>query len=77
MSSGASSGLQSADIMKEENIRARESQETFYKEMDAELSGRHAETVRRIDPQLEKIQKRKEEMKKMAEDEKFMEWGRG
>ena len=32
---------------------------------------------KRIDPKLERLRKRKEEMKKMEEDEQFMQWGRG
>ena len=42
----------------------------------------HSETVyrkdgKRIDPKLERLRKRKEEMKKMEEDEQFMQWSRG
>ena len=65
-----------------EILEARREREKFFKEMDSEISGRNAETVYRkdgvkLDPRLERIRKRKEEMKKMEEDERFMQWGRG
>ena len=65
-----------------EILEAWREREKFFKEMDSEISGRKAETVYRkdgvkLDPRLERIRKKKEEMKKMEEDERFMQWGRG
>ena len=76
------SGLQTAEVLRDEILEARREREKFFKEMDSEISGRKAETVYRkdgakLDPRLERIRKRKEEMKKMEEDERFMQWGRG
>ena len=80
--SGTSAGLQTAEVLRDEILEARREREKFFKEMDSEISGRKAETVYRkdgvkLDPRLERIKKRKEEMKKMEEDEQFMQWGRG
>ena len=51
---------------------------SFRKEM---ISGEFETVYRKdgvkLDPRLERIRKRKEEMKKMEEDEQFMQWGRG
>ena len=83
MASGVKAGLQSAKVLKHENALAREKQEKFYKGLEPDLSGKHAETVYRdktghkIDPKLEKVKQREEERKKMEEDTQFMEWGRG
>lgn len=82
MLSGTSAGLQSADVLRAEIIEAKKERERFIREMDPEISGRQSETVYRkdgvrVDPKLERIRRRKEEMKKMEEDEQFMQWGRG
>ena len=83
MASGVKAGLQSAKVLKHENVLARERQEKFYKGLEPDLSGKHAETVYRdktgqkIDPKLEKVKQREEERRKMEEDTQFMEWGRG
>ena len=83
MASGVKAGLQSAKVLKHENALARERQEKFYKGLEPDLSGKHAETVYRdktghkIDPKLEKVKQREEERRKMEEDTQFMEWGRG
>ena len=83
MMSGTKSGLQSAEELKRENALSRRKQEDFYKSLDPETSGRHAETVRRdktgrkIDPKLEKIEQREKDRLKEEESEKFMQWGRG
>ena len=83
MASGVKAGLQSAEVLKCENALARERQEQFYKSLESDLSGKHAETVYRdktgqkIDPKLEKVKQREEERRKMEEDTQFMEWGRG
>ena len=51
--------------------------------MDASLSGRDAETVhrdkhgRKRDLKFEKLKQREKERKKMEDDAKFMEWGKG
>ena len=63
-------------------MQAQRERDRFFREMDPEVSGKQAETVYRkdgkqIDPKLERLRKRKEEMKKMEEDEQFMQWGRG
>ena len=83
MASGVKAGLQSAEVLKHENALARERQEQYYKGLESDLSGKHAETVYRdktgqkIDPKLEKVKQREEERRKMEEDTQFMEWGRG
>ena len=83
MASGVKAGLQSAKVLKHENALARERQEKFYKGLEPDLSGKHAETVYRdktgqkIDPKLEKVKQREEERMKMEENTQFMEWGRG
>ena len=83
MASGVKAGLQSAEVLKQENSLARERQAQFYRSLDLGVSGKHAETVyrdkagRKIDPKLEKVKKREEERRKMEEDATFMEWGRG
>ena len=83
MASGVKAGLQNAEVLKHENALARERQEKFYKGLEPDLSGKHAETVYRdktghkIDPKLEKVKQREEERRKMEEDTQFMEWGRG
>ena len=63
-------------------LEAKRERERFFREMDPDISGKKSETVYRkdgvkLDPRLERIRKRKEEMKKMEEDEQFMQWGRG
>ncbi len=83
MTSGAHAGLQSAEVLKEENALVRERQAQFYQELDPSTSGRHAETVyrdksgRRIDLKEEEAKKREEERLRSKDDEKFMAWGRG
>jgi len=83
MASGVKAGLQSAEVLKQENSLARERQAQFYRSLDSGVSGKHAETVyrdkagRKIDPKLERVKKREEERRKMEEDATFMEWGRG
>ena len=83
MASGVKAGLQSAEVLKQENSLARERQAQFYRSLDLGVSGKHAETVyrdkagRKIDPKLERVKKREEERRKMEEDATFMEWGRG
>ena len=65
------------------NTAAREKQETLYRDLAPDVSGKGAETVyrdkegKRIDPKLERLRKRQEEREKMENDAQFMEWGRG
>ena len=83
MSSGAKAGLQSAQILKEENAMVRKRQEDFFRSLDPSLSGRHAETVyrdkkgKKVDPKLEKLKEREKEREMEEENERFMKWGRG
>ena len=81
-SGATSAGLVTAEVMRDEILKARREREKFFKEMDSELSGSMAKTVYRKDGvrlnlRLETLRKRKEEMKKAEEDERFMQWGRG
>ena len=83
LASGATAGLQAAELLRRENAETRDRQETFYKTLDPTVSGKHAETVyrdkegRKIDPKMERARKREEERRKEEENEQFMEWGRG
>ena len=83
MSSGTKAGLQSAEVLRRENALTRQRQDEAFKRLDPSVSGRGAETVyrdkegRRVNPKLERLLQRQEEMKKLEEDEKFMEWGKG
>ena len=83
MASGATAGLQTSEQLRHENTAAREKQETFYRDLAPDVSGKGAETVyrdkegKRIDPKLERLRKRQEEREKMENDAQFMEWGRG
>lgn len=83
LASGATAGLQAAELLRRENAQTRDRQETFYKTLDPAVSGKHAETVyrdkegRKIDPKMERARKREEERRKDEENAQFMEWGRG
>ena len=83
MTSGTSSGLQSAEVLRRENALAKEREEKLLQEMDSTVSGRGAETVyrnkmgRKVNPKLERLKQLQEEKKKLEEEEKFMEWGKG
>ena len=83
MASGGTSGLQTSEQLRLENMAARENQATLYKDLAPEVSGKGAETVyrdkegKRLDPKLERLKKRQEEREKMENDAQFMEWGRG
>ena len=83
MSSGARAGLQNAQALKEENALVRKKQEDYFKSLDPSVSGKHAETVyrdkrgRKVDPKLEKLQRKEKEKEMEEENEKFMTWGRG
>ena len=83
MISGRDPKASGVKLLKRENALARERQEQFYKGLEADLLGKHAETVYRdktgqkIDPKLEKVKQREEERRKMEEDTQFIEWGRG
>ena len=83
MLSGAKVGLQPAHGLKDEVRAAKEAKEKYYRNLDASLSGRNAETVyrdkegKRVNPKMEKILTREEERKKLEEDERFAQWGRG
>ena len=81
--SGIKPGLQSAHGLKEEIAAAKIAKEKYYRNLDTNLSGRNAETVyrnkegKRIDPKMEKVLSKEDQRKKMEEDEKFAQWGRG
>jgi pre-mRNA-splicing factor CWC26 len=83
MSSGKKAGLQTAEVLRQENAEARAREEKLFRGMNPGESGRGAETVyrdkegRKINPKLERLQKMQEEKKKLEEEEKFMQWGKG
>lgn len=83
MTTGKKSGLQSAEVLRQENAEARTREKEKFQAMDPSDSGRGAETVyrdkegRKINPKLERLKQKQEEEKKLEEKEKFMEWGRG
>ena len=76
-------GLQSAEVLREENAAARVREQELFQRMDPSESGRGAETVyrdksgRKINPKLERLKQKQEEEKKLEEQQKFMEWGKG
>eukprot|EP00794_Sanderia_malayensis_P000328 gene328-960_t len=80
---GKTSGLQSADLLREENQRKRVEEDAYFARMENSLSGKGTDTVyrdksgKRIDPKLERIKKRELEEEKAKEDEKFLKWGKG
>ena len=83
VTAGKKTGLQTADVLREENAETRRREREQFRTMDPSVSGQGAETVyrdkqgRKINPKLEKLKKMQEEKKKMEEEEKFMEWGKG
>ncbi len=80
---GKKSGLQSAELLREENKHTRLQEDAYFATMDSNVSGKGTETVyrdksgRKIDQKLERIKKREIEEKKAKEDEKFLKWGKG
>ena len=76
-------GLLSAKDLREDNEFRRKRDKELLDKMDPTLSGRDAETVHRNKEgkirnlKMERLRKREEEKKKEAEDEKFMQWGKG
>ena len=81
--SGKKAGLQNAEVLRQENADAREREREKFRTMDPSESGQGAETVyrdkegRKINPKLERLKQKQKEQKKMEEEEKFMEWGKG
>ena len=47
--SGTSTGLQTAEVLRDEILEAQRETEKFFREMDSDISGRKAETVYRKD----------------------------
>ena len=83
MTSGKKAGLQSAEVLREESAAARTREQEMFRAMDPTESGKGVETVyrdkhgRRINPKLERLKQKEEENKKLEEEEKFMQWGKG
>ncbi|OQV23237.1 putative BUD13-like protein [Hypsibius exemplaris] len=82
--SGMSAGLQSASTLREEADRRRRREEETFRKMDADISGRDAETVYR-DRKTGKKRNMEDEAKveeekaarKKVHDDKFKKWGKG
>ena len=77
------SGLHSAAELKRENELSRKRENEMFSRMASSSTGRGAETIhrdkegRKRDLKIEKAMKKEEERKKLEEDVKVMEWGKG
>ena len=71
-----------AELRRENQLTKRRETEMFLR-MSSSATGKGAETVhrdregRRRDLTVEKEKRKEDERKKLEEDEKFMEWGKG
>ena len=78
------SGLRTGVELREENQLKRKHELEAMKNLDANISGKGAQTVHRdrksgqkINLKLEAIKKRKDEEEKLEHDEKYAKWGKG
>jgi len=76
-------GLKTGVELREENEMKRKRERDSLKNLDTNVSGKDAGTVRRdksgrrINEKLEAIKKRKEEEEKLEKEEKYAKWGKG
>merc|ERR1711931_69172 len=76
-------GLKTGAELREENRHKRNREKDMLKGLNADVTGKDADTVRRdksgrrINEKLENIKRRKDEEEKLKKEEKYAKWGKG